>query len=224
MKVLVIIPAYNAARFISRTIDFIRNQSYKNIRIVVVDDASTDTTSAAVLRFPGIKLYMLPENVGTYMAVNYVLQKEKNFDAFYLLGADDCPHENMISSLVNPMIADPSVLMTFCGYKRMLYDTGEFTETRNGRHSSAALWRKSVYDTIGPFDNTRFGGDTEYWYRFLLYFTEKNIAQINKCLTNSIVHGNNLTVLVGNEKRLAYVKEFKERHLVLASQIAASKI
>lgn len=223
MKVLVIIPAFNAARFIARTIDFIKNQSYQNIRVVVVDDASTDNTSLIVCETPGVNLYRLTENVGTYLAVNHVLKHERHFDAFYLLGADDCPHENMISLLAEPLIADPNILMSYCGYKRMLYDTGEFTEVRNGRHASSALWRSKVYRTIGPFDNTRFGGDTEYWHRFLIYFSEKNITQIDKCLTNSIVHGNNLTCTVNLEKRRAYVEQFKIRHTALSKKLMSEK-
>jgi glycosyltransferase involved in cell wall biosynthesis len=44
-KVSVIIPAYNRAHCIQKTIDSVLLQSYKNFDIIVVDDASTDGTS-----------------------------------------------------------------------------------------------------------------------------------------------------------------------------------
>ena len=43
-KVDIIIPAYNSQKTISKTIKSVFRQTYKNWKIIIIDDASTDDT------------------------------------------------------------------------------------------------------------------------------------------------------------------------------------
>ncbi len=49
--VSVVIPAYNSAAFVGGAIDSVLDQSYRRLEVVVVDDGSTDATSAVVLEY-----------------------------------------------------------------------------------------------------------------------------------------------------------------------------
>ncbi len=62
----VVIPMYNAAEFIERTISSITNQTYSNLEIIVIDNCSTDNSVEVVnsLHDPRIKVYINETNVG----------------------------------------------------------------------------------------------------------------------------------------------------------------
>ena len=49
--VSVIIPIYNADRFIAKALDSVLQQSYKDIEIILVDDCSSDHTEEVVNRY-----------------------------------------------------------------------------------------------------------------------------------------------------------------------------
>lgn len=42
----VIVPVYNSASFLKRCVDSIRNQTYENLEIILIDDGSTDGSGA----------------------------------------------------------------------------------------------------------------------------------------------------------------------------------
>lgn len=68
----VLIPAYNAEKFIRQSIDSILNQTYKNIEVIIIDDASTDGTWKIIQEYSNkdkrIKAYRNRYNI--YIAAN----------------------------------------------------------------------------------------------------------------------------------------------------------
>ena len=92
----VVIPCYNASRYIKETINSVLNQTYKNIEIIVVDDCSLDDSYNIVkecfLTRSNIKLYKTPVNSGTpAVPRNFGVQLScGEFVAF--LDADDIWH------------------------------------------------------------------------------------------------------------------------------------
>ncbi len=54
-QISVVIPAYNAARWIAETVESVLAQTFQDFEIIVVDDGSTDETAAAVAKFKRVK-------------------------------------------------------------------------------------------------------------------------------------------------------------------------
>jgi len=56
MKASVIVPAYNAENTIGKCLESLQKQSFNNFEVIVVDDASSDSTVEVAKSFPGIKI------------------------------------------------------------------------------------------------------------------------------------------------------------------------
>lgn len=71
-KISIIIPLYNRADLVQRALDSCVSQSFTDWEAIVVDDASTDASRAAVAKFkdPRIKMIGLEENSGQCVARN----------------------------------------------------------------------------------------------------------------------------------------------------------
>lgn len=88
--VSVIMPAYNAERFIKESIDSVLAQTYKNWELIIVDDCSTDNTESIVYSYNDSRIrYMRNEkNLGAALTRNRAIKEARGrYIAF--LDSDD---------------------------------------------------------------------------------------------------------------------------------------
>ena len=86
----IIVPLYNAEKFIWETVQSVINQTYKDFELLLVDDCSTDRSLAAVevINDPRVRVIRQEHNAGAYAARNRGLKEAKGrYIAF--LDADD---------------------------------------------------------------------------------------------------------------------------------------
>ncbi len=88
MRVSVIIPTYNRARFIESAIKSVLVQTYKDYEVIVIDDGSSDNTSEIVKKFKGACTYLQQANAGPSAARNYGISHSSG-DVIAFLDADD---------------------------------------------------------------------------------------------------------------------------------------
>ena len=78
MVVSIIIPAYNSEKFIKRCLDSVINQIYKNLEIIVIDDASKDNTKQIIKEYVEkdnrIRPFYSSENKGVSFSRNIGLK------------------------------------------------------------------------------------------------------------------------------------------------------
>ncbi|MDW8071802.1 MAG: glycosyltransferase [Anaerolineae bacterium] len=181
-EVSIIMPAYNAGRFIGEALESVLRQTFQDFEVIVVDDGSTDDTAEVVARFADPRIrYVYQENRGPEPARNSGLQlAQGNLIAF--LDADDLWEPGFLAHMVSYLQAHPHVDGVYCGYRYMQVDGTPLPEVVNrvvppedlyetlleGNFLStcAVLLRRSVFTKTGSFDETlSHSGDYDMWLR-----------------------------------------------------------
>ncbi|MBD3789204.1 MAG: glycosyltransferase [Campylobacterales bacterium] len=118
--VSVLIPLYNANRYISECLDSIICQTYKNLEVIIIDDGSTDNSLAIAREYETlhrhIKVYS-QQNSGASAARNKAFAYAKG-EYIQYIDADDCLHEDKIMVQMQNMLEEETATLCFgkCEY------------------------------------------------------------------------------------------------------------
>lgn len=103
----ILMPAYNAAKYIEDAIKSVITQGYKNWELIIIDDGSTDETAALVKAYSDDRVrYFNQINQGVSAARNKALEVMQG-DFFCFLDADDCFPENALAKQLDYMLQHP---------------------------------------------------------------------------------------------------------------------
>lgn len=120
-KISIIVPVYNCEKYIGTCIESIREQTYENIEIILVNDGSKDRSGEICRSYIGkdkrIK-YLEQENQGVSAARNHGIEVADG-DFLMFVDADDTIKKDACEQMTGH-IAD-SVDMVLCGFERKFY-------------------------------------------------------------------------------------------------------
>lgn len=112
-KISIIIPTYNRANVIGRTIESFISQTYKEWELLVVDDHSTDNTAAVIETFMAkdarIKYYLNERSKGAQGARNTGILKSSS-EWILLFDSDDYAYPNFLEELVSEVNSGADVI------------------------------------------------------------------------------------------------------------------
>lgn len=103
VKISIIIPIFNAEKFIDRCIQSIIEQKYSNFELILLNDGSTDSTNKILNKYEGVDnriKIIKKENTGVSDTRNIGI-KEANGDYLMFVDADDYIEKNTLESIVN---------------------------------------------------------------------------------------------------------------------------
>ena len=104
-KIDIILPNYNSSKFILQTIDSILKQTYKNWKLIIVDDFS-DTETKNILKKiskrKNIKVFYLNKNYGAGFCRNFAIKKSNSpYVAF--IDSDDIWEKDKLKNQISFM-------------------------------------------------------------------------------------------------------------------------
>ena len=129
-KVSIIIPVYNAEKFIGKTIESVLNQTYKNWEMLLFNDKSKDDSLKIIKKYSEkderIKVIDSKENVGVVVARNKLIEiATGEFIAF--LDADDYWREQKLEKQIKYM-KEQNALISCTEYIRVTEDEKEIND------------------------------------------------------------------------------------------------
>jgi cellulose synthase/poly-beta-1,6-N-acetylglucosamine synthase-like glycosyltransferase len=175
--VSVIIPAHNEEKGIIKTLDSVRKSSYRKLQIIVVDDASTDSTRSLVWhyiqKYPTRNIHLLRKqtNVGKGEAMNHALRRMAKGELVMTLDADSTIAKDAIKNAVRHFESDPglvglaanvqvvddgSILSLVQKFEHMIgYRSKKFYTLTNSEFiigGVASTYRREVIKAVGFYD------------------------------------------------------------------------
>lgn len=190
-KITVIIPNYNGLKYLKRCLKSLKIQNV-NFNTIIVDNASQDNSIYFIKKnYPEFKLIENKENLGFAKAVNLGIKSSKS-EYIFLLNNDTELEKDCISNLLKCIEEDDNIfavsskMIQYYDRNKMDNAGGEYSilgwtkligygksnQLYNNKSeifsacAGAALYRRSVFDKIGLFDENFFAymedGDIGY--------------------------------------------------------------
>ena len=229
--VSVVITAYNSENTIKQAIESVKNQSLKDLEIIVVDDCSTDKTIEYVdqecKKDKRVRVIKLKKNRGTYWAKNLGIISAKG-SYIALQDSDDFSDKFRIEKQIE-FIREKKLIACYANWVRIGSDSNVVLNRglRERMGYPSLVFKKSLIETVGFFDVTRIAADDEFHKRMVKAIGHENVGHLKEVLYFAPLCQDSLTaknpVLMTlkdssnplsflSETRQEYVRHYKKWH------------
>jgi len=197
---MVLVTVHNAVEWIGKCLDSVINQDYKNYKLVVIDDHSTDGTWDIIQKYNALTIrndirltHSLP-NMNTGIKT-FSLDKE---DIIITLDGDDWLSDNSVLSYLNEIYQEDIWLtygqfaplsQTYSNYCKPIYNTRTYRRSRVWLTSHLRTFKRKLWDLIDEKDfNDDYGemlptcGDLAFMYPMIEMAGVKHIKFIDRVL------------------------------------------
>ena len=188
--VTVLMTTFNSSAWVDVAIESVLQQSWENLELLVVDDASTDSTVNKVAAWASqdarLRLIRLPRNTGTYAAKHIGLQHASG-EFITCQDSDDWAHPLKIERQIEPLLKKRQAVASISCWVRVS-ERGHF-HARQGYplvrwNPSSTLFRRDlVLARMGAWDVVRTGADSEFLARIKAVFGPDAVVRLSEPLS-----------------------------------------
>lgn len=166
----VVIPAFNAGKYLAEAIESVLAQTSRPLEIIVVDDGSTDETADIAKRFPTIT-YVRQANSGVASALNHGIRVAQG-EFIAVLSADDIWSIDKLALQLSALDGKPNLLV-FGHMQHFLSPELDPDEARSlvcpphpmpAYSAGTLLTRVETFRSVGPLNETFAVGEFMDWY------------------------------------------------------------
>jgi glycosyltransferase involved in cell wall biosynthesis len=211
-KVTVCLPTFNKARYLPAAIESVLAQEFHKYEFLIVDDASTDGTSDAVLSFRDSRIRYIrnPQNRGLVGNWNFCLELAQG-DYAIIFHDDDIMLPGLLRREVEVLESNPEVVLVHTAAQAIDADGAVLCVTRP--HSwpalsrgldfvayywtqgyvvmPSAMFRRSLALSLGAFNpDLKYSADADLWQRMAF---EGQVAFLDAMLISNRVHASQTT-------------------------------
>ncbi len=222
-NVSIIIPAYNAEKYIEKCLDSLLSQTLKEIEIIVINDGSKDNTESIIKSYSDKRIkYYKNTNHGIGYTRNFGIDKATGKYIMFL-DSDDYVEKNICEELYNKAEKDNLDLVICDFYKE--YDNGNKETIKTSSFKNSTLkdnpdiiteflspWGKLYKRELIKDNNIRFVENLKYEDApFVIEALDRAnlIGKVDKCLVHYIVHGNSETTV--RDRRIFDILEIVDK-------------
>ena len=226
----VILPTYNRAKYLARSIESVLSQSYKNFELVIIDDGSRDNTPSLISKYqdPRIKIIKNETNVGFVRSLNKGINYAKGKYISRIDDDDLWPDPSKLRKQVEFLEDNPEYVLVGCGIiridsegkeiKRYLLpekdkDIKEIMLIVSPFAHIGTIFRKQAWESVGGYDEKlHFSQDSDLWARLGKKGKLYNIPEYLTCASDGKENRTNKRVhyhlLLKQRIRLRHRKDY----------------
>jgi glycosyltransferase involved in cell wall biosynthesis len=144
-RVSVVVPNYNHARYLRQRLDSIRNQTYQDFELIVLDDASTDESAAIIHQYidpPRIRFLPNTVNSGNPFAQWNKGVAHARGEFVWVAESDDYADTRFLERLVDMLETHPECGMACCESWYVYGDQTPHTRTNQSHLPEQQRWRQ----------------------------------------------------------------------------------
>jgi len=224
MKLSIVTPTYNHAKYIETTIKSVLANDYKDLEYIVVDGGSTDGTQDVVTKYSdSITKFISEKDDGQADAINKGFTHATG-DIYAYINSDDYYFPDAFNKVMQIFEKNPDIDFVY-GDCVFVDEEGQFhryfteiepfdryrlTTCSDFIMQPGSFWRKSAFDKIGGFDKSlHYGFDWDAWSKMAkadckFFYLREPIA-VNREFENT-------KTLSGGDKRLSELKKIIDKN------------